>query len=183
MGSFSELEQLTTWNFGERTGFASAWKLDKSRDLSEVTSSLPEGVTIFSTRISAGKKHLKGVLAQAAEGSIRGNLLARNKAIDLLMRLTAQSQIKEAVAISKISSTKTIGAFGFVPEDQDANAIVKQVEGSLGSSILRRDDSLLELNAAKVAYLRKIHSIPAGFPDSLIVEFLLEKSSLLVFSK
>ena len=41
--------------------------------------------------------------------------------------------------------------------------------------ISERDDSLLDMNNAKVEYLRKLHSIPQSFPDSQIVDFLTGK--------
>ena len=79
----------------KRIGFAAAWKLKTKKDLSSIARSLPDGVTIFSTTITAGQAHLKGVLVQASESSNRGFALARNDAIDLLMRLTCQSQSKK----------------------------------------------------------------------------------------
>ena len=165
-----------------RIGFAVAWKLSAKRNLSSVTNKLPENVTIFSTKISAGQAHLKGVLVQASESSKRGLTLARNSSIDLLMRLTCQSQIKDAMRISGISSIQKIGAFGFALDDEDLGLRIQRVEAVLGRA-LEREDSLLEMNLAKRKFLRKLHSIPQSFPDSRIADFLLEKSSLLCFSK
>jgi len=166
----------------KRIGFAAAWKLSAKKDLSSITRSLPDGVTIFSAKITAGQAHLKGVLVQASESSDRGFALARNSAIDLLMRLTCQSQIKEAMRISGISSIQKVGAFGFAIETEDFDLTIERIERLLGD-ISERDDSLLNLNNAKVAYLRKLHSIPQSFSDSQLVDFLLERSSLLCFSK
>ena len=166
----------------KRIGFAAAWKLCAKRDLSSMTRNLPDSVAIFSTEISAGQAHLKGVLVQASESSDRGITLARNSAIDLLMRLTCQSQIKEAMRVSDISSTQEVGAFGFVVQNENIDSKIEKVEAILGD-ISDRDDLLLDMSNAKAEYLKKLHSIPQSFTDSQVVDFLLEKSSLLCFSK
>ena len=163
-------------------GFAASWRLRAQKDLSPITRDLPEGVTIFSTKVSGGQTHLKGVLQQAFESSNHGITLARNSAIDLLMRLTCQSQIKDAVEVSGISSTQMVGAFGFVQRKESIDSTVEKVEMILGE-IFERDDKLLEMDDARMRHVRRLHSIPENFPDSQVVDFLLEKSALLCFSK
>ena len=165
-------------------GFAAAWKLGRMKDLSTITRSLPDGVAIFSPSICAGPLHLRGVLEQALQSRNRGNgmLLARNSAIDLLMRLTCQSQIKEAMRVSGIASTNSLGAFGFADEESKISLLLDRVKSALGTAVCE-DYSLLGVDSKKIRYLRELHSIPGSVPDGSIVNYLLESSALLCLSK
>ena len=64
--------------------------------------------------IIAGPEHIEGVLNQAAEYWDRNETLAKNRSIDLLMRITCKKQIIEAVSASGLSRTGAVAIFGYV---------------------------------------------------------------------
>jgi tRNA threonylcarbamoyladenosine modification (KEOPS) complex Cgi121 subunit len=163
-------------------GFTAAWGLSSVGSFTKATKLLPEGAVLFSPSLVAGLIHLQGVLVQAGHSWFRGTQLARNRSIDLLMRLTIRHQISEAVELSCIENTRRIAIAGLADDEQAAMSITKLFESRIVSPSQRRD-SLLDMTLAKANFIRKLHSIPSRCRDSQIPSFLLESSALLALSK
>ena len=94
--------------------FAAAYSLDDFQNLTPLTSSLPDGVVLCDSEIVAGIDHVEQILFQASDYWQRKGKIARKKSIDLLMRITCQRQINDAIILSKISKTKSVVIFGIV---------------------------------------------------------------------
>lgn len=162
------------------TGFVAAFTLKTESNLSLTAKELPEGITICSPMMVAGIAHIDGVLKQATEYWNRKIQLARNKSIDLLMRVTCQGQIAKAVELSKISRTNEVAVFGLAAKDSEIEEALASLETKFGAA---RSDDLLVLNEEKERYLKQVHSLPESLSTDQIVPILLERSVLLVFSK
>ncbi|MCL4519120.1 MAG: hypothetical protein M1587_07985 [Thaumarchaeota archaeon] len=164
----------------EMIGFAAGYGLREESDLTGFARNLPEGVTICSPLLVAGISHIEGILKQAAEYWNRKIQLARNKSIDLLMRISCRRQISEAVELSGLRKTSSLVAFGIVPTTKDVESLLKELSAKLGAE---RSDSLIDLNQEKIKFLREVHSLPEWMNEDQISPILLERSVLLVFSK
>lgn len=160
-------------------GFARAFRFRLNQDLSHVARGLVEGVAMCTPRYIAGPEHARRILIQASEYWKRDMKLARNKSIDLLMRITCQSQISTALKLSKVSDAKQIGLFGLVENAGDAELSMSKLL-ALGAI---RDDSLLKLDPRKEIFLKKFHNLPKWCTGNQVLDLLEEKSVLLVFSK
>jgi tRNA threonylcarbamoyladenosine modification (KEOPS) complex Cgi121 subunit len=158
------------------------YALYREEDLRPLARMFPEGITLCSSELMAGKEHVREVLSQASEYWKRGQFLARNRSIDLLMRITCQSQISQATAASHLEKTNSVVFMGLVGERSEALDILSKIDTAMegrGS----RDDSLLEMNQKKAAYLRKLHRLPSSYPLTKLLVFLQEKSVLLSFER
>jgi tRNA threonylcarbamoyladenosine modification (KEOPS) complex Cgi121 subunit len=152
--------------------------MNESVPAADIANNLSEGVVGCAYAYVAGIRHITGILDQALEYWARRIYIARNRSIDLLMRITCQPQISNALLASKASS-KAIAVFGASTDEINEQEAVTVMEKAGG----KRDDSLLQLTSDKVKFLRRFHNIPAHVPRDQIADLLAEKSVLLVFSK
>ena len=160
-------------------GFAYAYRFDEGVNVPNIAKSLAEGVVACSPMYIAGTEHIRRVLDHAAEYWVRKMFIARNRSIDLLMRVTCQSQISKALMASKGTNLKELAIFGLSQNQKDMEKVAIAMEKAGGV----REDSLLELSSGKEAFLRKLHGIPSRCPRTQIVDLLGEKSVLLIFAK
>lgn len=165
----------------EKIEFMMSFKLNEQVDLHSTAKSCPEGIVLCSPVLIAGSGHIEGILSQAKEYWTRGEALARNKSIDLLMRITCKKQILEAVDSSGLSNAESVAIFGYA---DGKGQIEKSIEAiRLLANGLERCDELLGMSEKKGAYLRKFHTLPKWMNDDQVVVALKEKSALLVFVK
>lgn len=167
---------------GEADSFfvlAEGHELPIIKDLKPFAESLPRGFAIASSNFAAGVGHLEQILIQTAESWSRGLYLARNKSLDLLMRLTCQSQIERAIQTSGLESSKTIVLFGLSREQRE----ISYAQACLAEAGAVRRDELLELDPGKISFLRKFHSLPHSVHSKDIPSLLVAKAALLVFMK
>lgn len=162
-------------------GFSAAYDLGGVQNLSSVAKELPEGTAICQPRMIAGFEHLQGILQQAREHWHRGQLLARNRSIDLLMRITCKRQISEAIVASGIERCDTIAIFGLVDSEAHAEQAMRIMESRVGS--VQRRDELLLLTKDKEKYLKSLHKLPSTLSRDQLLSVLRENSALLIFSK
>ena len=175
------------WNLDNRNessegipvGFAFAFEFARETDLRPLSLSFDEGVAICAAKCIGGVEHALRITRQAHESWRRGIFLARNRSIDLLMRLTCQSQISTALSISGLNKIKEVALVGVA---NDRNAIDGQSSLLLCAGAPRKD-SLLNLSEDKKEYLKKIHKLPMKCSDSQLLGFLEEKAALLALSK
>jgi tRNA threonylcarbamoyladenosine modification (KEOPS) complex Cgi121 subunit len=160
-------------------GFGRAYRFSKTKDLRKAVTGLPEGIAACSPSLIAGKRHLESVLIQSAEYWSRGIFLARNKSIDLLMRLTCQDQISRALQASAIDNCREVALIGLAKDDSDI-AISERLMSKLGGI---RDDSLMDLDSNKMKFLLRFHSLPSWIEQDKIPQLLQEKSAILVFQR
>jgi tRNA threonylcarbamoyladenosine modification (KEOPS) complex Cgi121 subunit len=165
---------------GELMGFAAAFSWDDYQDLTSLTRSLPEGVVVCDSGIVAGVEHLEQILFQANDFWLRNGVIARKKSIDLLMRITCQRQINDAIALSKISETRSVVIFGIVKSLSVAEDSLLLLTSRYPAA--KRNDALIELDREKVKSLRELHNLPKSFGGDQVRVALKEKSALLVFS-
>lgn len=159
-------------------GFARGYKFQKRQDLRDTAKSLPEGIALCSARFVAGPTHVEWVLRQASESWVRDLFLARNRSIDLLMRLTCQRQISIALAASGIDSTSEIILLGLRSKFFSGLSI----EQKLTELSAQRYDKILDLDSRKMNFLKSFHSLPEWVTAAQIPFFLLEKSAGLVLA-
>lgn len=167
--------------YGDSIIFAAAFKIGRLVDLTPITKELPEGVTICDPRIIAGFEHLEGILQQAHQLWNRGQFLARNKSIELLMRVTCKRQISDAILASGITKIDSIAMFGVVNSESKINQAIKVMDEHFGP--LQKSDDMLLLTSLKEKYLKKFHKLPSWLSRTQLLSMLKEKSALLVFSK
>jgi tRNA threonylcarbamoyladenosine modification (KEOPS) complex Cgi121 subunit len=158
-------------------GFGRGYEFLETRNLQKMTSRLPEGSVISSPSIVAGKEHLYLILIQCAEYWNRGILLARNKSIDLLLRMTCQNQISKAIEASELQRRKDVALFGLVKEHTQID-LAERLILELGG---KRNDSILDLDSKKLRFLLYFHSLPSWVDRKSLPELLQEKSAILVF--
>jgi tRNA threonylcarbamoyladenosine modification (KEOPS) complex Cgi121 subunit len=166
---------------GNKRRVIACFDLDREFDLTSIARTLPEGIVICSPMLVAGREHIDGILNQAEALWFKGAALARNKSIDLLMRITCRNQISDAIALSGLSWTASLAMFGLVNSVDEVRDAEKSVSSFAGR--LERNDRSLLLDAKKMDYLKKLHSLPENLSADQIVVALKEKSVLLVFSK
>ena len=160
--------------------FAAGFTLGGTFDLAPLTGSLPEAVVVCDSSMVAGIEHLEQVLFQAHEFWKGGGGLAKKKSIDLLMRITCQRQISDAISLSKIENASNIAIFGIVKSRELVEKSLQLIFSRFPSA--KREDTLLELGKQKTEFLRKVHGLPRSLTRSQIVVALKERSALLVFS-
>lgn len=161
--------------------FASSFKLDSERDLSEFARSLPEGVVLCDPGMIAGLQHVETVLLQTREYWKRGQKLVRNGSIEILMRLVCRSQISEAVEASGIKRSSSVAILGLVSNQSEVENQIENFSSIYGSG--KQDISLIEMNRQKRTRLKKFHKLPGSFSDDQVRVALQEMSVLLNFSK
>jgi tRNA threonylcarbamoyladenosine modification (KEOPS) complex Cgi121 subunit len=148
-------------------------------DLSGFAKKVKQGITLCDPRYIGGAEHVRVILVQANEYWRRGHALARNKSIDLLMRITCESQIEKALKISGLSGARHVSMFGLAESRED----IEQSSSGLISIGASEDDSLLDLTMAKRKFLCKFHHFPFQCDKKTLVDYLAEKAVLLAFSK
>ena len=160
-------------------GFATAFRFDTSQNLSLVARGLEEGVTVCAPKFIAGREHIRRILNQASEYWSRDEKLARNKSIDLLMRITCQSQIATAVSVSGVADAQQVALFGLVgnPESVKGSCSILRSQGGT------QDGYLLKMDSKRKLFLKEFHALPQSCTDAQIIDLLVEKSVLLSFSK
>jgi tRNA threonylcarbamoyladenosine modification (KEOPS) complex Cgi121 subunit len=160
--------------------FGTAFSLDMYQDLTSLTRRIPDGVVVCDSRMIGGIEHLEHVLFQANDYWLRNAELARKKSIDLLMRITCQRQINDAIDLSKISRTDSFALFGMVKSIATLEKLLQEV--TTFSPRAKRNNALLELDREKVDFLKKVHKLPKALGKDRVLVALKEKSALLVFS-
>ena len=135
-------------------GFSMAYQLHGTFDIRSASKRLPEAVTICNPKLVAGQYHVLGILSQAKEYWLRSETLARNKSIDLLMRITCQKQIADAVIASGISKTDAVAIFGFVKNESQINSIIEIIKSV--AKDMKRGDDLLSLGQRETELSRDI---------------------------
>lgn len=161
--------------------FARGYRLSKALDLSDFAKRLHEGVVVCNPWMIAGVEHLQSVFIQAEEYWQRKQPLARNRSIDLLMRVTCQRQISDAVKGSGISKIDKLALFGLVESEDSIDESVSLLQNQVGE--IKRSDSLLLLDKKKERYLKEFHNLPKSLSRNQLLVTLKEKSVLLAFSK
>jgi tRNA threonylcarbamoyladenosine modification (KEOPS) complex Cgi121 subunit len=159
--------------------FCRGYHFSHQTDLRKVVSQFPQGIVACSAFFVAGREHIDSLLVQTAEYWSRGFLVARNKSIDLLMRVTCQTQISKAIDASGIEKSRDVALFGLANNTCE----IRFVESLITESGGIRNDRLLNLNPKKVRFLKEIHSLPAWLQSERIANLLQEKAAILVFSK
>jgi tRNA threonylcarbamoyladenosine modification (KEOPS) complex Cgi121 subunit len=162
-------------------GFMMGFRLNEAIDLQSVATRFPEGIVLCNPDLVAGTDHIMGVLNQAKEYWQRDESLARNRSIDLLMRITCKKQIAEAVASSRISKTNFVAIFGFAKTRTQIEKSEEIIRSIAKSS--ERDDEILSMNKKKLEYLKEFHKLPKWFDEAQLLIALNEKSVLLAFAK
>jgi tRNA threonylcarbamoyladenosine modification (KEOPS) complex Cgi121 subunit len=162
-------------------GFEMAYELCGTFDVRSASKMLPEGIVVCNPKLAAGKDHLRGILSQAKEYWQRNETLARNKSIELLMRITCQRQIADAVAASGISQTDAVAIFGFVKNESEINSAVDIIKSV--AKDMKRNDNLLSLDNKKQKYLTTFHKLPRWISKDQLLVALKEKSVLLTLNK
>ena len=173
--------QITFAKYGDQLGFMMAFELARTMDMRRIVEQIPESVVVCTPKIIAGPEHVSAVLSQAQESSKRGISLARNRSIDMLMRITCRKQISEAIALSEVAKTDRLTVFGLVPNQ----SIVNDVQGILNNEAdeFNRSDGLILLTKDKAAYLKKLHGLSESLTDDQLLVALKEKSALLVLDR
>ena len=154
--------------------FVRGYRFHGSVDLKEVASRLPQGIALCTPSLIAGEEHAKAVLTQAQEYWNRGLSLARNRSIDLLMRISCRSQIELAIKMSSIESAKKIAMLGIA----DSTGI-EDAEHRLSENGGKRNDSVISLHKGKEKFLRRTQEIPDSINTDQFSSWLAEKSILL----
>lgn len=160
-------------------GFGRGYLFERPTDLTTISKSLPEGTAVCSSMFVAGIDHLEFVLRQAAEYWARGYFLARNRSIDLLMRITCQRQISRALEVSGVREISEVAVYGL----SRGEASVSSSEEMLTELGAIRNDAKLELNPQKLSFLKKFHQLPEWVPRDRLALILQEKALGLVFEK
>lgn len=166
---------------GDQIGFVRSFKLPGIKDLRKIVKLFPEHIVLCTSRIVAGPEHAFSVLYQTNECVKRDISLARNRSIDMLMRISCQRQISEAMSISALSKTGELALFGFVPNLTSIDDAERLVCNEIADT--KRDDSLLLLTKEKAKYLKQLHKLPDLLSDDQLLVALKEKSVLLVLDR
>ena len=140
---------------------------------------MPEGIVLCDSNLIGGRDHAAYLLTQTAESWSRKLFLARNRSIDLLMRITSQAQITNAISASNVARAKNIALLGLAA----SNTQIDQIDHALKSKGAMREDDVLKMTKNKEKFLRRFHSIPKTIMASQLPSFLAEKSVLLIFDK
>ena len=162
-------------------GFMTAYKLNGIFDLRATAKSLPEGVVACDIALIAGPEHVEGVLNQAAEYWDRNETLAKNRSIDLLMRITCEKQIIEAVSASGLSRTGAVAIFGYVGNESHIEKSEEIIRTFARDSEAK--DELLSLGQERQNHLKEFHKLPVWLNRDQLLIALKEKSVLLIFAK
>jgi tRNA threonylcarbamoyladenosine modification (KEOPS) complex Cgi121 subunit len=161
--------------------FATAFRLDRKRDLTSFAKALPEGVVLCDTGIIAGLEHLEAILLQTREYWQRNERLVRNGSIEILMRLSAEKQISDAVEASKIQATDSVTLLGLADKVEEISKFIELFQTTFQN--YSQDLRLLDLDREKARHLKGAHGLLASSPDKKLLIALQELSVLLIFSK
>ncbi len=181
LNEFWPLSHSDSDEHGEQFVFLRGYHVESKIDLRPVTKRFKEGIVLCSADLVAGPMHVRRISVQAWEYWRRGYNLARNKSIDLLMRVTCQSQIASATRLSNLIGPGRVVLFGIVQNKEDAEEaeeILIKFEGGI-----RRDDAVSRLTREKASKLRNLHKIPFSCTKEMLINLLQEKSILLSFEK
>ncbi len=129
----------------------------------------------------AGIEHLEAILTQTKEYFDRNQRLVRNGSLEILMRITCQRQISEAIAASHIEDTERVAILGLVHSEREIETSIERLYSICETVVL--DNSLLELNKEKAARLKRFHRLPSSLTMDKLQTALQERSILLMFSK
>jgi len=129
----------------------------------------------------AGIEHVEAILIQTKEYFDRNERLVRNGSLDILMRITCQKQISEAISASKITNTETVAILGLVNSENEIESSIERL-CSICKTVTS-DNSLLELNKEKATKLKRFHRLPSSLSRGKLQIALQERSILLMFSK
>ncbi|HXQ92850.1 MAG TPA: KEOPS complex subunit Cgi121, partial [Nitrososphaerales archaeon] len=166
---------------GETLCFAIAFDLGRRYDLTAVAKEFPEGVVLCNPGLIAGIGHLEEILLQTKEYWDRNQRIVRNGSLEILMRITCQRQISEAIVASQIADTETVALLGFVASENEIEASIERLYSACKSIVT--DNSLLDLTREKASKLRRFHRLPSSLPLDKLQTALQERSILLIFSK
>ena len=162
-------------------GFAAGFEFDRQENLTDFAKRLPEGTVVCDSRLIAGVDHLESILLQASEYWKRGEFLARNRSIDLLMRISCRGQISEAVRLADNENRNSVVLWGLAKSRGEIEKAVELLTGSFRGA--RRNDRLIDLTKEKESYLKQIHSLPKSIIKAQLLVTLKERSLLLIFSR
>jgi tRNA threonylcarbamoyladenosine modification (KEOPS) complex Cgi121 subunit len=157
-------------------GFCFGYTFRTKKNLKDEAEKFPEGTVLCSSGLVAGKQHIEWILRQAAESWAAGSFLAKNKSIDLLIRISCQRQITKALQASALGQVSEVIAFG-LPRFKQSQCLVESRLVELGAI---RNDQVIDLDDKKVKYLLKFHRLPRWITPYQLPGFLLEKSASLV---
>lgn len=173
--------QIVFPSYGDQLGFMMAFELSKTVDARRIVEQIPESVVVCTPKIIAGPEHVAAVLSQVKESSRRGISLARNRSIDMLMRITCRKQISEAIALSEVEKTDRLAIFGLVTKQSIVNDVQRILSNEAGE--IGRADDLLLLTRDKAGYLKKLHGLSESLTDNQLLVALKEKSALLILDR
>jgi tRNA threonylcarbamoyladenosine modification (KEOPS) complex Cgi121 subunit len=166
---------------GETLCFAIAFDLGRPYDLTVVAKESSEGVVLCNPGLIAGIGHLEEILLQTKEYWDRNQRIVRNGSLEILMRITCQRQISEAIVASQIADTRSVALLGLVASDKEVEASIERLYSTCRSIVT--DNSLLEFTKEKATKLRRFHRLPSSLPLDKLQTALQERSILLIFSK
>jgi tRNA threonylcarbamoyladenosine modification (KEOPS) complex Cgi121 subunit len=161
--------------------FAAAFQLSEKTDLTTFAKTLPEGVVLCDTKIIAGISHIEAILLQTREYWRRKQKLVRNGSIEILMRLSGQGQISEALEVSGIKDSASVAFLGLANNEKDIENLLNKFRTNFPTAL--QNQSLLKLDRKKASFLKRIYKLPRSFTYELLVIALQERSVLLIFSK
>jgi hypothetical protein len=119
---------------------------------------------------------MEWILRQAADSWAARSFLAKNKSIDLLIRISCQRQITKALQASALGQVSEVIAFG-LPRFRESLSSIESRLAELGAI---RNDQVIDLVDKKVKYLLKFHGLPHWITPYQLPGLLLEKSASLV---
>jgi tRNA threonylcarbamoyladenosine modification (KEOPS) complex Cgi121 subunit len=160
-------------------GFAAAFELEKSQDLTLLSRQIPPRVAMCHSSHIAGLPHIEGVLQQASFRWSRGIELARNSSIELLMMISGRKQIAEAITLSDLKGTDRFAVFGMLESESKISDLFSLIETKLDK--VRRNDNLLLLDEKKKKTISKAHEVSPQISADHLVTMLNEESAILVF--
>jgi tRNA threonylcarbamoyladenosine modification (KEOPS) complex Cgi121 subunit len=149
--------------------------------LTTVAKEFPEGVVLCNPGRIAGIRHLEEILIQTREYWDRNLRIVRNGSLEILMRITCQGQISEAIDASQIADTEAVALLGLVASEKEIEASIERLYSICKS--MMSDNSLLELTKEKAMKLRQFHRLPSSLTFDKLQTALQERSILLIFSR
>lgn len=171
-----ELDQQGEW----AVCFATVFRFEDYLDFTMTAKKLPEGAVLCNPRLVAGLEHLESVLFQTREYWKRGERLARNGSIEILMRISCRSQISEAVQASGLKRANKIALFGLSSSLSQVRKLYEEFRSEFPQAIPSLN--LFALKKEKSVWLKKYHELPNSLSDKELQVALQERSVLLIFS-
>ncbi len=116
-------------------------------------------VQVFDADIVASWQHIYFAVLNALAAFKSGCNLSKSLAVETVLYVSAQRQIKRALEWAGIKKAQANVALVIVAEDSEtANAVLAKVAKRLGSP----DESVLELSPTKTAHIKKVFDISDG---------------------